>query len=170
MIKVVEITQIKPHPTNNSLKICQVFDGVQETTVVCGGQNTQKGMKTILAEMGDLLPSGTILKKVNLQGVDSWGMLCSAKDLQISRELGIIDLPPRIKVGTPSCELDEQLLSSSPWYSYQEVDALYWNESSQRIYVVRPGQSKPKSSQLISQTYFHDGQYHYRDFPREKEK
>ena len=164
MIKVVQITQITPHPTLNSLKVCQVSDGNEEATVVCAAKNIREGMKTIFAGKGDTMPSGAILKSVDFGGVSSQGMLCSAKDLQVSQEAGVVDLPNDIQLATPLKDVPPLLLASTPWHSYQQVDSLYLDEKTGRILVIRDCQKKPQGLKLISQTYFYRGQYHYRHF------
>lgn len=164
MIRVVQLIQISAHPSVAALKVCQVTDGKDEITVVCGASNVREGMKTILAGVGDTLPSGATLQAIQLGGVESRGMLCSSKDLGLSTESGVVDLPDDIALGGPLDQVAASLLSSVPWHSYRKVDSLYWNPSTKGITVVRPGEKSPRDCQLISQSYFHRGRYHYRNF------
>ncbi|MCY4644007.1 MAG: hypothetical protein OXB88_05260 [Bacteriovoracales bacterium] len=164
MIQAAKIVSLAPHPKMHSLKTCRILGGVEETTVVCGAKNAVEGMISVLAEIGDTLPSGRSIEAVTFGEVESRGMLCSAVDLGISREGGIVDLPPHIELGTPLKKLPASFLSSIPWYSYKEVDALYWREKEGRISVIRHGERPPDDGVLISQTYFHGEEYLYRRY------
>ncbi|AOG60761.1 tRNA-binding protein [Spiroplasma helicoides] len=78
------------------LSLCQVNDGSQVIQVVCGAKNVKKGLITCLATVGSFLPNGMQILKGSLKGYDSFGMLCSAKELGIIDEkynnAGIIEL------------------------------------------------------------------------------
>ena len=164
MIKVVEITRIEAHPESGYLQVCQVFDGQDRAQVVCGAKNLRVAMKSIWAQVGDQLPGKEPLQVAVLRGVESFGMLCSAKDLALVAETGIIDLPQETVVGVSAQSLAPELLSSIAWHTYREVDAFYWDQSA-RILVVRPGEEVPRADQfsLIARTYFHCGRYYYRN-------
>ena len=163
-MKVVQITQVDRHPKISSLKVCRVSDGGGEFTVVCGAGNVRAGMKTILAVVGDTLPGGRAIGAIELGGVYSEGMLCSARNLGVSQEAGIVDLPQELALGMEAQAVDRKWLSSVPWHSYQRVDALYWNPKARRIAVARKDNRPPRGGQLISETYYHQGNYRYRDF------
>jgi phenylalanyl-tRNA synthetase beta subunit len=95
---VAEIAEVQAHPQADSLSVCQVNDGSgQLRQVVCGARNVRKGMKTILAKPGSVLPGTKApLESCRLRGVESQGMLCSASELWVEDlfgdEDGIIDL------------------------------------------------------------------------------
>ena len=164
-IRVARITKVSPHPHKNSLSLCEVHDGKESFQVVCGSAHLKEGMLTIFAGAGSTLPSGQTLQEVTIAGVNSPGMLCSAKDLGISHESGIINLPPNTTPGTPVEEVDITLLSSIPWHTYKEVDSLYRNPNGKLT--ITTGEN-PQKGELLSKTYFHNGEYFYRDFLRGK--
>lgn len=166
MIRVVEIRQVRLHPDSQSLKVCRVWDGQKEVVVVCGADNAKEGIYTLLAEKGDELPSGKIINEVSLRGVKSFGMLCSAKDLEISLESGIVNLPKDFELGTAWEKLEKSLLSATPWYLYKEVDSYYWDRRRRKVVVVLEGGHPPKGLELMARSYFYEGEYRYRDFSR----
>ncbi len=157
---VVTIEKVSKHPNAAKLKICTVNDGNENYSVVCGASNVREGMKSIFAPVGSTTPRGVKIEKANLRGIDSFGMLCSAKDLNISDEAGIVDLPPHIKEGSAFDQIDPSFLSSIPWYTYKEVDS-FWETPSEEILI---GQQDATKGKLLSKTYFHDGKYLYRHF------
>ena len=91
---VSEVTSIKKHPNADKLHICEVDCGEKELlTIVCGAPNVKQGMRTVLAKVGAQLPNKPKLKSVQLKGVESHGMLCSASEIGLSDEsVGIIEL------------------------------------------------------------------------------
>ncbi|MBR2839268.1 MAG: phenylalanine--tRNA ligase subunit beta, partial [Kiritimatiellae bacterium] len=98
---VVEVLECEPHPDSDHLHVCRVSDGTSDYQVVCGAPNVRKGMKTAFAKIGAVVPEGGFkIKKGKLRGVESFGMCCSEKELQIGEgNSGIIDFPPETKVG-----------------------------------------------------------------------
>lgn len=164
-IITVKILDIKPHPNATKLRICTVTDQNQETQVVCGAKNARIGMITVLAEVGSTTPVGTKISVSDLRGTQSHGMLCSAKDLGIMEEAGIVDLPKNTPLGVYFGELSKFDLSSTPWFDYQEVEA-FWEDDIGRIWVYRDEKEPTKEDQLhlLSKTYYNDGEYLYRSF------
>jgi tRNA-binding EMAP/Myf-like protein len=161
----VLIKSLSAHPDATKLKICVVSSGDKELSVVCGATNARVGMKTILAEAGCSLKSGIIVRPANVRGVASPGMLCSAKDLGISQESGIVDLPPQIAPGTRLDEIPTDYLSSVPWYAYKEVEVLWLSHDKKELRPQITGEPLPfKNGIVLSKTYFHDGKYLYRNF------
>jgi phenylalanyl-tRNA synthetase beta chain len=71
--------------------------------VVCGAPNARTGIKVVLAKPGVTIPiSGEVLKKGSIRGVESQGMMCSARELKLGEDHdGIIELPAEAKVGAP---------------------------------------------------------------------
>jgi tRNA-binding EMAP/Myf-like protein len=163
---VAEITACTKHPDATKLNICTVFDGKQSTQIVCGAANARVGMKTILAPLGTTTPKGLLIKEATLRGVASSGMLCSAKDLDISNEDGIIDLPLDITIGTKLSDVPVQYLSSTPWHTFSVVDSFWENIKTKKILTVKKNECTPNPSEyrLLSQTFFQNGQYVYRNF------
>ena len=86
LIVVGEIVNIENHPDADRLKVCQVNVGLKKTLqIVCGAPNARTGIKAPCALVGAKLIDFEI-KKARLRGVESNGMLCSAKELGISEE------------------------------------------------------------------------------------
>lgn len=104
-ITTARITDIHKHPDADKLTICTVDTGDQSIQVVCGAPNVRVGMLTALAQPGTKLPDGTKIKKAKVRGVVSFGMLCSAQELQINNDhSGILDLDETIATGIPLTE------------------------------------------------------------------
>ncbi|MBF0529443.1 MAG: phenylalanine--tRNA ligase subunit beta [Deltaproteobacteria bacterium] len=94
------ITAITEVPGSDHLKICQVDTGAQIFQVVCGAPNTDIGMISALALVGGELPGGRAVGEVEIRGVRSQGMLCSAAELGLGQDSsGIIVLPPATALG-----------------------------------------------------------------------
>lgn len=91
------------HPNADKLSICTVNVGEQTLQIVCGAPNVDAGQKVVVAKIGAVMPSGMLIKEGNLRGVDSFGMLCSARELAIPNapsEKGILVLPEDAVVGS----------------------------------------------------------------------
>ena len=71
------------HPNADKLSICNVNVGDEVLQIVCGAPNVEAGQKVVVAKVGAVMPSGMLIKEGNLRGVDSFGMLCSARELAI---------------------------------------------------------------------------------------
>ena len=97
----------EPHPDSDHLHVCTVFDGKERLQIVCGAPNCRAGLVTPLAHVGAKVPeNGQVLKKGKLRGVESFGMLCSARELRLSSDRsGIMELDPSVAPGTPLAEL-----------------------------------------------------------------
>lgn len=103
------------------LNLCHVTtDGENNIQVVCGAPNVAAGQKVPFATVGAQLPGDVKIKKAKLRGVESNGMICSAKELGIDPEQippeqkeGILVLPEDTVLGTPITEilgLDDYIL------------------------------------------------------------
>lgn len=86
-IVVAYVEECGKHPDADKLSLCKVFDGESYYQVVCGAANVAQGQKIIFAKIGALLPGNFKIKAAKLRGVDSQGMICSAKELGIGQEL-----------------------------------------------------------------------------------
>jgi tRNA-binding EMAP/Myf-like protein len=160
-----QVTELNDHPQANKLKVAKVFDGKSHYTVVCGAKNIRLNMITVLAQIGATTAQGLQIKESAIRGVTSQGMLCSPLELGISSEQGIIDLPPQTKVGTNLSQISTDLLSSTPWWSYKLVEKFYVDPAKSTISIQRGNFTEaPKNLMLTSETYWHEGQYHYRHF------
>ena len=99
-IVVGEVKSVTKHPDAEKLNVCSVSTGSEELQIVCGAPNVRVGMKAPLATIGAKLPNGTEIKRAKLRGVESFGMLCSARELGLNDEAsGLFDLPSDLKVG-----------------------------------------------------------------------
>jgi phenylalanyl-tRNA synthetase beta chain len=98
---VGEVRSVTKHPDAEKLNVCSVFNGTEEVQIVCGAPNVRAGMKAPLATIGAVLPNGTQIKKAKLRGVESFGMLCSARELDLTEDSnGLFDLPADFVAGT----------------------------------------------------------------------
>ena len=85
-IVVGHVKSVAPHPDADKLRVTQVDAGTGELlTIVCGAPNVAEGQKVPCALIGARLPSLEI-KKAKLRGVESSGMLCSARELGLSQD------------------------------------------------------------------------------------
>ena len=112
---VAEVAEVAPHPDADKLRVCKVKAGTGDMLqIVCGAPNVHVGMKAALIKVGGQLPDGTVIKRAKLRGIESQGMLCSARELGLSADAaGLIELPPAAPAGTPLdeyLELDDTLL------------------------------------------------------------
>ena len=100
-VVVGEVLSLSPHPQADRLRVCKVSAGFTEPlTIVCGAPNVEAGMKAPLALEGGVLPDGTKISKSSLRGVESFGMLCSAKELGMEdSQDGLLALPNDAPVG-----------------------------------------------------------------------
>ena len=100
LIVVGEIVNIEKHPDADRLNVCQVDIGLEKSIqIVCGAPNARVGIKVPCALVGAKLPDFEI-KKAKLRGVESDGMLCSAKELGVSQDSeGLYELGLDKKVG-----------------------------------------------------------------------
>jgi phenylalanyl-tRNA synthetase beta chain len=105
-VVVAEVKEVAKHPNADRLNVCQVDVGTGTLlNIVCGAPNVRAGMKAICAMAGAMLPPGADgkpfeIKVGKLRGVESQGMLCSAKELKISEESsGLMELPEDAPVG-----------------------------------------------------------------------
>ncbi|EMG28993.1 hypothetical protein X560_0476 [Listeria fleischmannii 1991] len=100
VVGYVESTE--KHPNADKLRICQVDVKDDKLQIVCGAPNVASGQKVVVAKIGAVMPSGLIIKPSNLRGVDSYGMLCAARELAIPNapeEKGILVLEDDYMVG-----------------------------------------------------------------------
>jgi phenylalanyl-tRNA synthetase beta chain len=101
-VVVAEIVEAVRHPQADKLQVCKVKAGGAELLqIVCGAANARIGLKTALATVGAKLPGDKAITAAKLRGVDSAGMLCSARELGIAdTSEGILELPADAPVGT----------------------------------------------------------------------
>jgi len=95
------------HPDADKLSVCTVDVGqIEDLQIVCGAPNVAAGQKVPVAVVGAVLPGDFKIKKAKLRGVESQGMICSAKELGLNDKLlpkeiqeGILILPEQLAVG-----------------------------------------------------------------------
>jgi len=114
-VVAARIVSSDPHPNAEKLSVTRVDAGQGEPLpIVCGARNYKVGDLVPLATVGAVLPGGARIEKAKLRGVESSGMLCSAKELGLSEDAsGLLVLPPEVAPGTPLARalgLDDVLL------------------------------------------------------------
>jgi phenylalanyl-tRNA synthetase beta chain len=104
---VAKILEAVQHPNADRLRVCQVDTVEGRKEIVCGAPNARAGLTTIYAPIGAYVPGlGVTLTQKPVRGVVSDGMLCSAKELELSEEHdGIIELPADLAVGVPAASV-----------------------------------------------------------------
>ncbi|MDZ4728542.1 MAG: phenylalanine--tRNA ligase subunit beta, partial [Xanthomonadales bacterium] len=100
-IVVAEIESCQPHPSADKLSLCTVNDGSAERLqIVCGAPNARAGIKVPLARIGGRIGADFSIQKAKLRGVESHGMLCSARELGLSDDhSGLMELPQDTELG-----------------------------------------------------------------------
>ncbi len=99
-VLVARIEAVEPHPNAPKLRICTVFDGAARHQVVCGASNARSGLISAYAQVGAVLPEDTRIEQLDLRGVLSAGMLCSAAELGMGTEADtIIELAESHAIG-----------------------------------------------------------------------
>lgn len=99
---VAKVLTAEKHPDADKLQVLTVDTGSGDPLqVVCGAPNARAGMKGVLGQPGAIVPSnGMELRKSAIRGVESNGMMCSVRELELGDEHdGIIELPDNAPVG-----------------------------------------------------------------------
>ena len=99
---VGQIEEMQAHPDSDHLNICQVNVGDKRVQIVAGAPNAAVGLKTIVALPGAMMPSGSLIFPGKLRGEDSYGMMCSPRELALPNApqvRGIIELGDDAQVG-----------------------------------------------------------------------
>lgn len=101
-VVVAQIVSAQPHPEADRLQVCRVDAGQDEPLqIVCGAPNARAGLKAPLAMVGARIGELSI-KAARLRGVESNGMLCSARELGLDADAsGLLELPADAPVGAP---------------------------------------------------------------------
>ena len=114
-VVVGEVLECGRHPDADKLSLCQVTtDGKDRLAVVCGARNVRAGLKVAVAKVGAELPGGLVIKRTKIRGVESNGMLCSARELGLGEEHdGIMELPASLALAVDvrkALDLDDTVL------------------------------------------------------------
>ena len=88
-VVVAEVLEVIKHTNADRLNVCQVNVGeTQPLTIVCGAANVAAGVKVPCARIGAVLPGNFNIKQAKVRGIESFGMLCSAKELGLAETSG----------------------------------------------------------------------------------
>lgn len=100
-VVVAQVLEVVKHPDADRLNVCKVDTGRGEpTTIVCGAPNVAVDLRVPCALPGAKLPGDFVIKIAKVRGIESSGMLCSAKELGIAEEAsGLLILPADAPVG-----------------------------------------------------------------------
>ena len=114
-VVVAQVKEIEKHPDADKLNVCKVDAGGDELLqIVCGASNVRPGLFVACATIGAVLPGNFKIKKSKLRGVESFGMLCSEKELGMADQAeGLMELPEDAPIGTDIREylqLDDQVI------------------------------------------------------------
>ena len=101
---VGEVVSAEKHPNADKLRLCTVSTGAENLQIVCGAPNARAGIKVVLARPGTVIPAtGEALKTGTIRGVESRGMMCSARELKLGEDHdGIIELNGDAVAGAPA--------------------------------------------------------------------
>ncbi len=104
-VVAARILSAEKHPSADRLSVVQVDAGGEPLQIVCGATNWKVGDVVALATVGAVLPGGMAIERARLRGVESSGMLCSARELGLSADAsGLLVLPAGVAPGTPIAE------------------------------------------------------------------
>ena len=114
-VVVGQVISVVAHPDADKLRVCTVEVGADEPLqIVCGASNVREGLKIPAALIGAVLPGDFKIKKSKLRGEQSFGMLCSEKELGLAADAdGLMELATDAPVGTDVREylaLNDQLI------------------------------------------------------------
>ncbi|GGG87713.1 phenylalanine--tRNA ligase beta subunit [Salipiger pallidus] len=90
-----KVTRAEKHPDADKLRVCTVATGTGETQIICGAPNAREGITVVVASPGTYVPGiDTTIQVGKIRGIESHGMMCSERELELSEEHdGIIELP-----------------------------------------------------------------------------
>ena len=114
-VVVGEVLEAVRHPDAEKLAVCIVTtDGNDRLQIICGAPNARVGLRVAVAKVGASLPGGVTIKRAKLRGLESMGMLCSARELGLGDEHdGIIELPASLALDRDlreALDLDDVIL------------------------------------------------------------
>ncbi|MFZ5618677.1 MAG: phenylalanine--tRNA ligase subunit beta [Pseudomonadota bacterium] len=98
-----EVLEAEKHPEADKLKVCKVATKDGTLQIVCGAPNARQGIKIAYAPVGAYVPGIDVtLTRAKIRGVESFGMMCSAREMMLGDDhAGIIEAPLDAKVGDP---------------------------------------------------------------------
>ena len=104
-LKIGQVVECINHPNSDHLHICKVDVGSEVLQIVCGAPNVRAGIKVIVALEGAILPGNFEIKKGNIRGIESCGMICALFELGLEEKTeenynkGIHELDDNAPVG-----------------------------------------------------------------------
>ncbi|HXA99045.1 MAG TPA: phenylalanine--tRNA ligase subunit beta, partial [Steroidobacteraceae bacterium] len=112
---VGQVLESTPHPDAAKLSVCRVTtDGANRLQIICGASNVRAGLKVAVAMVGAQLPEAVTIKRATLRGLESYGMLCSARELGLGENHeGIMELPDALPLNQnlrDALDLDDTML------------------------------------------------------------
>ncbi|WP_457748122.1 phenylalanine--tRNA ligase subunit beta [Sulfurimonas sp.] len=106
-----KVLECEKHPDADKLNICKVDIGSATRQIVCGASNVRAGLNVVVATIGAVMPNGMAIKPVQLRGVDSEGMICSAAEIGLpDLGKGILELDSSMGVRTLGQEVNKNPL------------------------------------------------------------
>ncbi|MFP4328249.1 MAG: phenylalanine--tRNA ligase subunit beta, partial [Paracoccaceae bacterium] len=90
-----KVVAAEPHPDADRLRVCQVDTSLGRRQIICGAPNARAGITVVVAHPGTYVPGiDTTIQVGRIRGVESHGMMCSEREMELSDEHdGIIELP-----------------------------------------------------------------------------
>lgn len=90
-----KVTAAEKHPDADRLKVCRVATDAGESQIICGAPNAREGITVVIAKPGTYVPGiDTTIQVGKIRGIESHGMMCSEREMELSDEHdGIIELP-----------------------------------------------------------------------------
>jgi phenylalanyl-tRNA synthetase beta chain len=89
------VLKAEQHPDADRLRVCLVATGQGEQQIICGAPNAREGITVVVAHPGTYVPGiDTTIQVGKIRGIESHGMMCSEREMELSDEHdGIIELP-----------------------------------------------------------------------------
>jgi phenylalanyl-tRNA synthetase beta chain len=104
-VVVGQVTELKAIEGADKIRLATVDIGSETLSIICGSPNAAEGQKVAVATIGAVLAGGLKIKKAKIRGIESFGMICSERELGLSEDhAGTIVLPDDATVGTPLAE------------------------------------------------------------------
>ncbi|MFU8882797.1 MAG: YtpR family tRNA-binding protein, partial [Rhodobacterales bacterium] len=90
-----KVVHAEKHPDADKLRVCKVLTDEGETQIICGAPNAREGITVVIAKPGTYVPGiDTTIGVGKIRGIESFGMMCSEREMELSEEHdGIIELP-----------------------------------------------------------------------------
>ena len=118
-----KVVHAEKHPDADKLRVCQVETDAGKTQIICGAPNAREGITVVVAKPGVYVPGiDTTIGVGKIRGIESYGMMCSEREMELSDEhAGIIELPSG-EVGDRFYRLVGRKRSCQGGYSHRNRD------------------------------------------------